>query len=915
MGRRLRARGLIHTPLRILAAWPTRSPSPAGAPSLDIVDVEGLREAAQLAFENDPAGTTAYGTSVGYVPLREWIAEQHGVDGRAGARHQRLDAGRRVPVRAARAGRATRSIVESPTYDRTLLNLRNRGADVRMVELETDGIDVDALETLLARRRVRPKLAHIIPNFQNPAGYTLSAREARRRCCELAAEHDFTIFEDDPYIVDPLRGRGAADDALAGRGGPGRLRVVVLQDRLPGHPRRLPGRPAGGDQADPDASRPTPTSRRTWSPSRSSTSSPLGADGRRDRDGQERAARAPRRARRRAGARAPRGAVRRRRRAATSCGSSCPRRSTSPSSRGRGQERGVLFVKGTDFLLEGGENTLRLAYSGVTPEQIDEGITRLAEAVAVARRPPSGIRYGDDPLAVRRAVPRDGDGPSVAVLIHGGFWRGALRPQADARAVRRPRRARLGGVEHRVPAARRSGGGCPATLEDVRAGDRPPRRRCDGRSTSRASWRSATPPAATWRRGRRRASDPRVPLTGVGRPRPACSTCARACELRLSDGVVQQLPRRRPTSARALRRRLADRAAAARRARAARRTAALDDIVPVEISERFARAPRRDAASSSPSEDHFGPPRPGEPAVAGGGRVAADAATTPTRARRRRPARGVPRALRDRRPRARSTSTATRSAACPGHARPRSRAVVDQWGERARRRLARLDRRARRAPATCSPTRARRARPARCWSATRPRSTSTSSCSAALDADAAPRALVTDRDNFPTDRYVLEGLAARSAASSCGFESTTRSSRRAACDGAGALVVLSHVAYRSGALADMRADRRRARTARTSSGTSRHSAGAVPVDLARPASSSPSAAPTSTSTPGRARPRTCTSRERAAGAAALADLGLVRPARPVRDGARLRPGAGHRALPRRHAADPRRSPRSRRACG
>jgi DNA-binding transcriptional MocR family regulator len=43
-------------------------------------------------------------------------------------------------------------------------------------------------------------------------------------------------------------------------------------------------------------------------------------------------------------------------------------------------ERGVIFVKGTDFLLEGGENTLRLAYSGVTPAQIDEGITRLAEA-------------------------------------------------------------------------------------------------------------------------------------------------------------------------------------------------------------------------------------------------------------------------------------------------------------------------------------------------------------------------------------------------------------------------------------------------------------------------------------------------------------------------------------------------------
>ena len=33
-----------------------------GAPSLDIVDVQGLRDAAGRAFESDPAGTTAYGT-------------------------------------------------------------------------------------------------------------------------------------------------------------------------------------------------------------------------------------------------------------------------------------------------------------------------------------------------------------------------------------------------------------------------------------------------------------------------------------------------------------------------------------------------------------------------------------------------------------------------------------------------------------------------------------------------------------------------------------------------------------------------------------------------------------------------------------------------------------------------------------
>ena len=49
------------------------------------------------------------------------------------------------------------------------------------------------------RSRRRPvKLAHIIPNFHNPAGCTLSA-EKRVRLVELAAEHGFWIFEDDPY--------------------------------------------------------------------------------------------------------------------------------------------------------------------------------------------------------------------------------------------------------------------------------------------------------------------------------------------------------------------------------------------------------------------------------------------------------------------------------------------------------------------------------------------------------------------------------------------------------------------------------------------------------------------------------------------------------------------------------------------
>src|SRR3954451_17236456 len=95
-----------------------------GAPSLDIVDVDGLRAAADRAFTNDPAGTTAYGTSVGYPGLRHWIAERHGGD----------DAQVLVTNGSMQAdaflfeelmSQGDEVVVERPTYDRTLLSLRD----------------------------------------------------------------------------------------------------------------------------------------------------------------------------------------------------------------------------------------------------------------------------------------------------------------------------------------------------------------------------------------------------------------------------------------------------------------------------------------------------------------------------------------------------------------------------------------------------------------------------------------------------------------------------------------------------------------------------------------------------------------------------------------------------------------------
>jgi len=174
-----------------------------GAPSIDIIDVAGLKAAAGRAFDVDPAGVTAYGTSVGYLPLRKWIADKHGVaPEQVIVTNGSLEADDFVFEHLVKPGDAV--IVEKPTYDRTLLNFRSRGAEVHQVTIDEDGIDVDELRRLL-ESGVRPTLAHVIPNFQNPAGVTLSA-DRRATLLALAVEYGFTIFEDDPYADIRFRG-------------------------------------------------------------------------------------------------------------------------------------------------------------------------------------------------------------------------------------------------------------------------------------------------------------------------------------------------------------------------------------------------------------------------------------------------------------------------------------------------------------------------------------------------------------------------------------------------------------------------------------------------------------------------------------------------------------------------------------
>jgi DNA-binding transcriptional MocR family regulator len=168
-----------------------------GAPSPDLLPVEAVREAVDAALTEEGGRALSYGTGVGHPALAEWIAtELHGIQpDRVMVTNGSLEAGWMVFDHFLGAGDEV--IVEQPSYDRTLLMLERLDTKRIGVPLEADGVDVGRIETLIAEGAA-PKLLHIIPNFHNPAGCTLSEAK-RRRLVELSAEHGFVIFEDDPY--------------------------------------------------------------------------------------------------------------------------------------------------------------------------------------------------------------------------------------------------------------------------------------------------------------------------------------------------------------------------------------------------------------------------------------------------------------------------------------------------------------------------------------------------------------------------------------------------------------------------------------------------------------------------------------------------------------------------------------------
>ena len=170
-----------------------------GLPAPELFPVEAVRAAANSVLGQKGADALQYGPSEGFMPLREWIAEevrQRGIEAKpldilvTNGSQQVLDLVGKLFLNAGDV-----VLTENPTYLAAIQAFQTFEARFVPVPTDDQGLIPEALPELI--RQHRPKFLYTIPNFQNPTGVTLSA-ERRVKLARIAAEHGLVIVEDDP---------------------------------------------------------------------------------------------------------------------------------------------------------------------------------------------------------------------------------------------------------------------------------------------------------------------------------------------------------------------------------------------------------------------------------------------------------------------------------------------------------------------------------------------------------------------------------------------------------------------------------------------------------------------------------------------------------------------------------------------
>jgi 2-aminoadipate transaminase len=170
-----------------------------GLPAPELFPLNRFQQACEKVLRNHGSTALQYGASEGYEPLREMIARhmaRYGISASTenvlitSGSQQALDLIGKLFINP-----GDRVLVEAPTYLGALQAFNVYGSQYLSVPIDEDGLRTDMLEGSL---RLGPKFMYILPNFQNPAGSTLSDSR-RHELVRLADRYGIPIIEDDPY--------------------------------------------------------------------------------------------------------------------------------------------------------------------------------------------------------------------------------------------------------------------------------------------------------------------------------------------------------------------------------------------------------------------------------------------------------------------------------------------------------------------------------------------------------------------------------------------------------------------------------------------------------------------------------------------------------------------------------------------
>ena len=177
----------------------------AGNPSTETFPIDEMGEIANGLFADKGriAGILQYGVSEGYQPLRQLCFDRMRGKYQTGGEQDELiitSGGQQAIDLMSKAmlDPGDTVIVEGPSFIGSLNTFRTYQAHLAAVPMQSDGMDLDALEHSLKTEK-NVKFIYIISTFQNPSGYTTSL-EKRRAILELARKYDVLILEDSPYF-------------------------------------------------------------------------------------------------------------------------------------------------------------------------------------------------------------------------------------------------------------------------------------------------------------------------------------------------------------------------------------------------------------------------------------------------------------------------------------------------------------------------------------------------------------------------------------------------------------------------------------------------------------------------------------------------------------------------------------------